>query len=102
MRSRWPSRRRREPSEARIQTMPHNVEGFRRSARRRVPRAVFDYVDGGAEDEVPMGRNEAAFDALRLVPRVAEEVGPVDMRTTLAGQPLSMPIMLSPAGNVGM
>ena len=48
----------------------HNVEDFRRLARRRLPRPVFDYIDGGADDEVTCRRNVASFDECDLVPNV--------------------------------
>ena len=83
-------------------TWPHNVEGFRRASQRRLPRAVFDFVDGGAEDEVTARANTAAFERTPLIPRVACSAGPVDLSTTLCGQRMTMPVMLAPTGLAGL
>ena len=83
-------------------TWPHNVEGFRAAAQRRLPRAVFDFVDGAAEDELTALANTAAFERTPLVPRVACSAGPVDLSTTLCGQPLTMPLLLAPTGLAGL
>ncbi len=74
----------------------HNVEDFRRLARRRLPRPVFDYIDGGADDEVTLRRNVAAFDDCDLVPNVLAGVAEVDMSVTVLGRKIAMPLMLSP------
>jgi isopentenyl diphosphate isomerase/L-lactate dehydrogenase-like FMN-dependent dehydrogenase len=81
---------------------PYNIERYREAARRALPRAIFDFVDGGAEDEVTLRANHEAFNRYRLRHRVHESADPVDLATTLCGQPMSMPVMLSPVGNVGM
>ena len=80
----------------------YNVEGFRRAARRALPRAVFDYVEGGAEDEVTMRANRDGFGAFRLRYRLHENQDPIDLSTTLCGQAMSMPLILSPIGNTGL
>jgi isopentenyl diphosphate isomerase/L-lactate dehydrogenase-like FMN-dependent dehydrogenase len=72
--------------------------GSRELARRRLPRVAFDFVDGGADDEVTLGRNRSAFDDLALVPRVLAGVGEVCTDTELFGQRLRMPVLLAPAG----
>jgi L-lactate dehydrogenase (cytochrome) len=74
----------------------HNTEDFRRLARRRLPGPVFHYIDGGADDEVTKARNTAAFDDCDLVPRVLAGVEQVDMRTTLMGREVAMPLFFSP------
>src|SRR3546814_13823988 len=61
-----------------------------------LPWPVFDYIDGAADDEVTRRRNRAAFDACDLVPRVLAGVETVDMRTTLFGREIAMPLFLSP------
>jgi isopentenyl diphosphate isomerase/L-lactate dehydrogenase-like FMN-dependent dehydrogenase len=81
---------------------PHNVEGYRRVARRKVPRAIFDYIDGGSEDEVTLRANHDAFSSIRLRPRIHEDESPVDLSTSLCDQPMRIPLMLSPVGNNGM
>lgn len=75
-----------------------NVDDLRRIARRRLPRGVFDYIDGGAEDERTMARNTAAFGELTFKPRVLRDMGTVDPSTTLLGRPLPFPLVLSPTG----
>jgi L-lactate dehydrogenase (cytochrome) len=75
-----------------------SVADLRRIARRRLPRGVFDYVDGAAEDEVTMRRNATAYRNVQFRPRVLRDVGAVDTRTTLLGQPLAYPLVLAPTG----
>jgi L-lactate dehydrogenase (cytochrome) len=76
----------------------HNVEDFRRLARRRLPGPVFHYIDGGADDEVTCRRNVAAYDDCDLVPNVLAGVENVDMSTTVLGRRIEMPLFLSPTG----
>ncbi|MDE0886995.1 MAG: alpha-hydroxy acid oxidase [Myxococcota bacterium] len=75
-----------------------SVEDLRRIARRRLPGGVFDYIDGGAEDERTLRRNAAAFEALEFRPRVLRDVAKVDTTTTLLGRPLDFPLVLAPTG----
>ncbi|WP_232794297.1 MULTISPECIES: alpha-hydroxy acid oxidase [Pseudofrankia] len=75
-----------------------NVEDFRGLARRRLPRAVFDALEGGAGDEVSLRRNRAAFDRIEFRPRPLADVAKRDLSTTVFGERLSMPIMLAPTG----
>jgi isopentenyl diphosphate isomerase/L-lactate dehydrogenase-like FMN-dependent dehydrogenase len=70
----------------------------RRLARRRVPRAVFDYVDGAAEAELTMRANREAFDAVGFVPRMGVTTGPAELATTVQGTPVDMPVLLGPVG----
>src|SRR5579872_2390836 len=81
---------------------PYNVDGYRVAARRRLPKAVFDFVEGGAEDESTIAANRSAFASLRFLPRIHEHALPVDLSTTLCGRPVSMPLFLAPTGNVGL
>ena len=74
----------------------HNVEDFRRLARRRLPGPIFHYIDGAADDERTKARNTAAFDACDLVPNVLAGVEAIDMRTTLMGREIAMPLFLAP------
>ncbi len=74
------------------------VDDLRAIARRRLPRGVFDYIDGGAEDERSMARNTNAFGRIEFRPRVLREVGTVDPSTTLLGRPLPFPLVLAPTG----
>src|ERR671911_339800 len=75
-----------------------SVEDLRRIARRRLPRGIFDYIDGGAEDERTLAHNSAAFARIEFRPRVLREVGDVDPSTTLLGRPLPYPLVLAPTG----
>src|ERR671918_3060535 len=75
-----------------------SVEDLRRIARRRLPRGVFDYIDGGAEDERTLANNSAAYARIEFRPRVLREVGDVDPSTTLLGRPLPYPLVLAPTG----
>ena len=76
----------------------HSIADLRRLTKRRLPRAVFDYADGAAEDEVTARRNEAAFEDYELLPRVLRDVSSVDLSTTVLGAPVSMPVLLAPTG----
>jgi isopentenyl diphosphate isomerase/L-lactate dehydrogenase-like FMN-dependent dehydrogenase len=79
-----------------------NVEDLRRAARRRLPRSVFDYIDGGADGEVTLRENTRAFEDIGLRPLCAVETPPPDLRTTVLGTPLSMPVILAPVGSSRM
>jgi len=74
------------------------VADLRRAARRRLPRAVFDYLDGAAEDEATLAHNRAALDRWALVPRALRDVGKVELATTLLGERLEVPFALAPCG----
>ena len=74
------------------------IDDLRRAARRRLPRPVFDYIDGGSEDELTLRRNTAAFDDHVLLPRVLRDVDDVDLATTILGRPSSLPLALAPTG----
>jgi L-lactate dehydrogenase (cytochrome) len=75
-----------------------SVADLRRIARRRLPRGVFDYIDGAAEDERTLEANAAAFTRTTFRPRVLRDVGAVEPRTTLLGKPLAFPLVLAPTG----
>jgi (S)-mandelate dehydrogenase len=79
-----------------------SIEDLRRMARARLPRAVFDFFDGGAEDEATLRENRAAFERIRLLPRVLVNVSQVDMRTELFGTPLAFPLAIAPTGGIGI
>ena len=76
----------------------HSIDDLRRLARRRLPRAVYDYMDGAAEDEVTMRRNRDAFGAWTLVPRVLRDVSAIDTTTTVAGTAVDSPVICAPTG----
>lgn len=74
----------------------HNFHDFRRLARRRLPGPIFNYIDGGADDEVTLRRNTQAFEQVDLIPSVLQGVGEVDLSVTVLGQKLALPVYLSP------
>jgi (S)-mandelate dehydrogenase len=78
---------------------PDNYDAWRKRARRRLPRVAFDFIDGGADDEVTLRRNRAAFEELSLVPRVLRGVEEASAAVDLFGQSLRLPVLLAPAGN---
>ena len=75
-----------------------DVADLRAIARRRLPRGVFDYIDGGAEEERTLAANVDAFARRTFRPRVLRDVGTVDPSTTLLGRPLPFPLVLAPTG----
>ncbi len=75
-----------------------NIEDLRELARRRVPRIVFNYIDGGAEAEWTLRENRRAFDTVTFRPRQAVAVPECDLRTRVLGAELSMPLLLAPVG----
>ncbi|MDA8071092.1 MAG: alpha-hydroxy acid oxidase [Actinomycetota bacterium] len=77
-----------------------NVADARRFARRALPRVVFDYIDGAADDERTMHANESAFDDVALVPRMAVGGETPDLTTSVLGTSLSLPVLLAPCGLV--
>src|SRR6059058_1667484 len=76
-----------------------NIEDLRRSAKRRLPRVVFDYIDGGAENESTLRTNCRAFEAVTLRPRCAVATPVCDLRTTVLGTSVSIPLILAPVGS---
>tara|TARA_B110000967_G_scaffold210098_1_gene270636 strand:+ start:33933 stop:35081 length:1149 start_codon:yes stop_codon:yes gene_type:complete len=74
-----------------------NIDDLRRAAKRRAHRMVFDYIDGGADDEVTLGRNTGAFDDYDLLFKVLAGANNVDMSTTLLGEKIDVPFFASPA-----
>lgn len=81
---------------------PASVRDHRGQARRRLPRQLFDYIDGGAYEESTMRGNEAAFDAIQLRQRVLRDVSEITLSTTVLGRELRIPAILAPVGLCGM
>ena len=75
-----------------------NIDDLRALARRRLPQFIFDYLDGGADDEITLSRNTASFSALSLMQRVLVDVDDVDTSTTILGMSTSVPFVLSSTG----
>ena len=74
----------------------YKTEDFRQLAKRRLPSPIFDYIDGGADDEVTLRRNTESFDTCDLVPNVLAGVDSVDLSTEVLGQRLDFPVFMSP------
>ena len=87
-------------SKARAVASPHVVciNDFRPIARRRLPRPVFDYLDGGADGEVTLRENCRVFDDVTFRPRCAVPVPSCDLRTHVLGFDVSFPALLAPVG----
>ena len=75
-----------------------NIEDLRELARRRIPRIVFNYIDGGADGEWTLRENRRAFDAITFRPQQAVAVPACDLRTRVLGTELSVPLLLAPVG----
>jgi (S)-mandelate dehydrogenase len=78
-----------------------SIEDLRRLAQRRLPRAVFDFFDGGAEDETTLRGNRAAFERVRLLPKVLVDVAQVEAATPVLGGPSALPLAIGPTGGLG-
>jgi L-lactate dehydrogenase (cytochrome) len=74
----------------------HNVDDFRKLAKKKLPSPIFHYIDGGADDETTLRRNTDSFDKCDLVPNVLTDVSNVDTSTTVLGQQIDFPLFLSP------
>ena len=79
------------------QPLPLNLAEYESAAAALLPKAVYDYVAGGAGDEVTLRDNRAAFDRWRLLPRVMTGAGAPRLATTVLGQPTSMPVLTAPS-----
>jgi L-lactate dehydrogenase (cytochrome) len=79
-----------------------NIEDLRRAAKRRLPRAVFDYIDGGADAEITLRENAQAFERITFHPRCAVATAATDIGTSVLGVPISMPMLLGPVGSCRM
>ena len=80
---------------------PHvlNIGDLRRLAKRRLPRVVFDYIDGGADAEVTLRDNVKAYEQLTFRPRGAVAIPSIDLKTTILGAQLELPFILAPVGS---
>ena len=79
-----------------------NIADFREAARRRLPRFLFEYMDGGSYGEVTMGRNASDLAAIALRQRVLRDVSQMDLSTQIFGQKWALPVALAPVGLAGM
>src|SRR3979490_1147239 len=79
-----------------------NIEDLRQMARRRLPKAVFDFIDGGAEDEWTLRENRTQFEQWGLLPRYPVDVSQRDCSVRLFGEVHAMPLVISPTGKDGL
>jgi len=79
-----------------------SIADLRAIARKRVPRAIFDYADRGSYDEVTLRRNRADYEALEFRQRVAVDVSAQSLASTMVGQPVTMPLGIAPTGLTGL
>lgn len=81
---------------------PMSTADYRRLSEARLPRFLFDYIDGGANDEVTLAENVSDFGKIRLRQQVLRDVSAVSTATTLAGESMDMPVILAPVGMAGL
>lgn len=84
-----------------LDLQPASVTDYRELARRRLPRQLFDYIDGGAYDEVTLRANVADLRAVLLRQRVLRDVSALSLRTSVLGEELALPLVLGPVGLAG-
>lgn len=75
---------------------------YRRLAEKRLPRFLFDYIDGGANDETTLARNVSDFQEIRVKQHVLRDMSNIDTSTTFMGEPVALPVILAPVGMAGM
>ena len=73
----------------------HNVEDFRKLAKKKLPSPIFHYIDGGADDEITLKRNSDSFNKCDLIPNVLTGASDIDLSTTVLGQKIDFPLFLS-------
>ena len=87
---------------SRLEREGYSVAALREIARRRLPRMVFDFCDGGAEDEITRERNEAAFADWEFLPTPLNGTSARDQSVLLFGERLALPVIIGPTGLSGM
>ncbi len=85
-----------------LNILPATTLDYRRLAEKRLPRFLFDYIDGGANDEITLANNVGDFQKIRIRQRVLKDVSNIDTSTMLAGEPAAMPVVLAPVGMAGL
>src|SRR5579862_7305632 len=80
----------------------HDIDDLRAAGKQRTPRPVFDYVDGGSDEELSLRANVRAFRRWRFVPRALPEIFTVDTTTRLLDRDLPLPLALAPTGYTRM
>jgi len=76
----------------------HNISDLRKLAKRKLPWPVFNYMDGGADDELTLGWNTSAFNDYELLPTQLSDISSIDTSTTVLGQNIDWPVIISPTG----
>ena len=76
----------------------HNISDLRKRAKRKLPKPMFDYIDGGADDEWSLRRNTDAFDDYELLPNYLKNIEAIDLKTKVLGTEIALPFFLSPTG----
>jgi L-lactate dehydrogenase (cytochrome) len=89
---------RREKPAARRLSDCHNIADLRKLAKRKLPWPIFNYMDGGADDEISLRRNTSAFDDYELLPTQLNDISHIDLKTTVLGQEIDWPVFLAPTG----
>ena len=80
----------------------HNIADLREAGRRAMPRAIFEFMDRGSEDETALLNNRAAFERIRIRPQVMVDVSDRDLSTTILGGPSALPLAIAPTGAAGL
>tara|TARA_B100000427_G_C15473446_1_gene579626 strand:- start:101 stop:1249 length:1149 start_codon:yes stop_codon:yes gene_type:complete len=73
----------------------HNVEDFRKLAKKKLPGPIFHYIDGGSDDETTLRRNTESFNSCDLIPNVLSDVSNINLSTTVLGQKIDFPLFLA-------
>lgn len=76
-----------------------SIADLRSLAQKRLPQAVFEFIDGGAEDEITLRENRAAFEKIKLIPRILNDVSAPDMQSLLVEKVVQAPIVIAPMGS---
>src|SRR5690349_5602004 len=76
----------------------HSIADLQRMARRRLPRAVSDFIEGGAEDEVTLRRNRDALERIEFSPRIMVDVSARELAVPILGAPAGFPLIVAPTG----
>ncbi len=79
-----------------------NVEDLRQLARRKVPKAIFEYIDHGSYDQLSLANNRNDINAIRFRQRVLIDAATRDLKTTMLGEEVSMPVAIAPTGLTGL
>ena len=79
-----------------------NIFDLREQAKRKLPRGLFDFIDRGAEDEVALRHNRAAFEAIKLRPRNLNNIRERDLSVELFGERQALPLVIAPTGGAGL